>query len=118
MGSTTEQIEAGYRISQKGYGHDGVREAHWFDGESPQVMANTNAFKIMQTPVTQAEYAKFIAATGHRAPFVSPKQWQSYHLVHPYSHVRPYVWRNNQYPDGKGNHPIVLVSMACQYVDE
>ncbi len=111
MGSTAEQIEAGYRISQKGYGHDGVRKARWFDGESPQVTAHTNAFKIMQTPVTQAEYAVFIKETGHRVPFVSPKRWQSYHLVHPYSHVRAYLWVNKQYPQDKSNHPVVLVSL-------
>ncbi|PCI44801.1 MAG: hypothetical protein COB41_03365 [Proteobacteria bacterium] len=111
MGSTTQQIEEGYRISQKGYGHDGVRKAGWFDSESPQITAHTNAFKIMQTPVTQAEYALFIEGTGYRAPFVSPKQWQSYHLVHPYSHVKSYLWLNKQYPDNKANHPIVLVNI-------
>jgi len=111
MGSTAQQIEEGYRISQKGYGHDGVRGAHWFDSELPQITAHTNAFKIMQTPVTQAEYALFIKETGYHAPFVSPKQWQGYHLVHPYSHVRPYLWLNNQYPDDKGNHPVVLVNI-------
>jgi len=111
MGSTDQQIEAGYRISQKGYGHDGVREAHWFDGESPQITAHTNAFKIMQTPVTQAEYALFIEDTGYHAPFVSPKQWQSYHLVPPYSHVKPYLWLDKQCPANKTNHPIVLVNI-------
>jgi len=111
MGSTAQQIEQGYRISQQGYGHDGVREAHWFDSESPQITSHTGAFKIMQTPVTQAEYALFIAETGHRVPFVSPKQWQSYHLAHPYSHVRPYLWLNKHLPQDKANHPVVLVNI-------
>ncbi|MBL4760026.1 MAG: SUMF1/EgtB/PvdO family nonheme iron enzyme [Mariprofundaceae bacterium] len=111
MGSTAEQIEEGYRISQQGYGHDGVRKARWFDGEAPQVTAHTNAFRIMQTPVTQAEYAVFIKETKHRAPFVSPKQWQSYHLAHPYTHVRAYLWLNKKPPQNKSNHPVVLVSI-------
>jgi len=71
MGSTPKQIEQGYRISKQGYRHDGVRKAHWFDHESPQITAHTKAFKIMQTPVTQAEYAVFIKAMGHCPPFVS-----------------------------------------------
>jgi len=111
MGSSAEQIETGYRISKQGYGHDGVRDAHWFANESPQITAHTNAFKIMQTPVTQAEYAVFIKDTKHPAPFVSPKQWQSYHLAHPYSHVRPYLWNNMLPPQDKLNHPVVLVTI-------
>jgi len=39
------------------------------------------------------------------------KQWQSYHLAHPYSHVRPYLWNNKLPPHDKSNHPVVLVSM-------
>ncbi len=110
MGSTAQQIQTGYGISELGYGHDGVRKARWFDNESPQVTAHTNAFKIMKTPVTQADYAVFVKETGHRVPFVSAKQWQSYHLTHPYDHVQPYLWINHQYPRDKINHPVVLVS--------
>jgi len=111
MGSTVEQIEKGYHISQQGYGHDGVRKARWFDGEAPQITAHTNAFKIMKKPVTQAKYAVFIKETKHRVPFVSPKQWQSYHLAHPYSHVKPYLWLNKKPPQHKANHPVVLVNI-------
>ena len=111
MGSSAEQIEAGYQVSQKGYGYDGVRQAHWFDNEAPQRTAHTQAFKIMQTPVTQAEYAIFVKETGHRAPFVSPKQWQAYHLAHPYSHVRPYLWEHDTPPKDKLKHPVVLINM-------
>jgi formylglycine-generating enzyme required for sulfatase activity len=111
MGSTAKQIEAGYRISQQGYGYDGVRNAHWFDNESPQQTVYTKAFKIMRTPVTQAEYAVFIKETKHRVPFVRPKQWQSYHLAHPYSHVKPYLWSNKRSPQRKTNHPVVLVNI-------
>jgi len=76
MGSTPQQVEQAYRISQQGYGHDGVRQAHWFDGEIPQKKLFLPAFNIMQTPVTQTEYAIFVKETGHRPPFVSPITWQ------------------------------------------
>jgi len=110
MGSSPQQLQQAYRISLQGYGHDGVRQAHWFDHEAPQRTAQTRAFDIMQTPVTQAEYAVFIQETGYAVPFVSAQQWNSYHLAHPYSHVRPYLWHEQQVPQGKRKHPVVLVN--------
>ncbi|MDX8381745.1 MAG: SUMF1/EgtB/PvdO family nonheme iron enzyme [Ghiorsea sp.] len=110
MGSSKAQIEQGYQISAQGYGNDGVRKMQWFDGEYPQHQESTAAFRIMKTPVTNAEYALFIQATGHAAPFVSPKLWISYHLGHPYQHVKPYLWQNNQPQQGKEDHPVVLVN--------
>jgi len=111
MGSSPAQIEQAYQISVKGYGHQGVRQAAWYDAESPQKTIYLDTFRIMQNPVTQAEYAKFIHATKHKAPFVSKKQWQSYHLAHPYSHVRPYLWQQGKPPKNKPNHPVVLINL-------
>ncbi len=111
MGSSKAQIEQGYQISAQGYGHDGVRNMGWFDQEYPQHHETIAAFRIMRTPVTNAEYAKFVHETGHAAPFVSRQLWASYHLAHPYSHVLPYLWKNNQPPKGKENHPVVLVNI-------
>jgi len=110
MGSTPEQIEQGYRISRQGYGHDGVRKAGWFDNEAPQKKISLPAFRILKTPVTQVEYAGFVRATGHPAPFVDEKTWKSYRLVHPYSRVKQYLWRQGRPPAGKEHHPVVLVS--------
>ncbi len=110
MGSTPAQIESAYKISAAGYGHDGVREAGWFDGESPQKRIYLAAFRIQKTPVTQAEYARFIKASDHSAPFVDASTWLSFGFVHPYRHVRPYLWHDASPPVGKGNHPVVLVS--------
>jgi len=112
MGSTTQQVQQAYEISRQAYGHDGVRQAHWFDTELPQRIAYTKAYRIMKTPVTQEEYAIFVKATGHRVPFVSPKQWQTYHLVHSYRDVRPYLWLKQQYPHSKAKHPVVLVDVS------
>ncbi len=112
MGSTPSQIEAAYRISAAGYGHEGVREAGWFDHESPQQGIYLPSFRIQKTPVTQAEYAGFVHATQHAAPFVDAKTWRSYGLAHPYHHVLPYLWGGDQPPADKGNHPVVVVSYA------
>ncbi|MDX8403054.1 MAG: SUMF1/EgtB/PvdO family nonheme iron enzyme [Mariprofundaceae bacterium] len=110
MGSTPAQIKQGYRISAKGYGHDGVRKARWFDGEKPQRALNLPTYKIQKTAVTNAEYAGFIAATGYPAPFVTEKVWNSYGLVHPYSRVKQFLWADSKPPRRKANHPVVLVS--------
>ncbi|MDQ7010755.1 MAG: SUMF1/EgtB/PvdO family nonheme iron enzyme [Mariprofundaceae bacterium] len=110
MGGTAGQIEQGYRISREGYGHDGVRKAGWFDNEAPQKSIHLPAFRIQKTPVTQAEYAEFVRATDHPAPFVDEKTWKSYQLVHPYSRVKQYLWHQGRPPSGRENHPVVLVS--------
>jgi len=110
MGSTRTQIEKGYQISARGYGHDGIRKAGWFDSEAPQKKTYLPTFRIQKTPVTQAEYHAFVDATGHKPPYVDQLTWQSYGLVHPYSRVKQYLWHKGMPPKGKGNHPVVLVS--------
>jgi len=110
MGSTEAQIESAYKTSAAGYAHDGVREAGWFDHESPQRRVFLPRFRIQKTPVTQAEYGRFIQVTGHRAPFVDAEIWLSNGLAHPYAHVQPYLWHDDQPPLGKNQHPVVLVS--------
>ncbi len=110
MGSTQTQVGQGYRISAQGYGHDGVRKAGWFDNEKPQRRLNLDAYNIQKTAVTNAEYAKFVNATGHPVPFITEKVWAGYGLVHPYSRVKQYLWVNGKPPKNKEKHPVVLVS--------
>lgn len=112
MGSTTAQVEQGYRISAQGYGHDRVRAYHWFDTEVPQKRVTLPAFRIQKTPVTNAEYAAFIRETGRAAPFVDEKTWRSYGLIHPYSRVEQYLWNTSRPPKSRDNHPVVLVTLA------
>ena len=57
--------------------------------EKPQHKVYLDAFYIDQTEVTNAEYKRFVDATGHRAP----------------DH-----WTNGQIPAGLENHPVVYVS--------
>lgn len=59
-------------------------------------------------PVTNAEYKQFIDETGHAAPYVG-KLWS-----------QKYDWIDNTYPEGKANHPVVLVTFEdalafCQW---
>src|SRR5262245_31014846 len=45
-----------------------VREARWFDAELPRQRVTLPAFCLDRVLVTQAQYAGFVAWTGHRAP--------------------------------------------------
>ncbi len=55
----------------------------------PQHSIYLPAYKIDKYPVTNAQYARFVAATGHRPPS---------------------TWINGKIPSGKELHPVTLVS--------
>lgn len=55
----------------------------------PQRKVSLPAYKIDKYPVTNAQYARFIAATGHRPPS---------------------AWANGKIPSGRELHPVTLVS--------
>jgi formylglycine-generating enzyme required for sulfatase activity len=65
--------------------HD--RQAH--DDEMPAQVLLVTDYLMMRCPVTNAQYAQFIQATGHRTPL---------------------SWTNGSFPPGKADHPVVGVS--------
>ncbi|MFQ5673578.1 MAG: formylglycine-generating enzyme family protein [Nitrospinales bacterium] len=60
-----------------------------WDDESPEHIASTGAFFIDIYEVTNRDYKKFVAATGHAPPF---------------------HWPNGEIPKDKENHPVVYVN--------
>jgi len=66
--------------------------------EKPSHKVFVDSFYIDRHEVTNSQYQKFILATGHPAPFVDTP-W-----------AEPYNWKGTAYPEGKGNHPVVLIS--------
>ena len=50
----------------------------------------TKSYRLAKYPVTNAEYSAFCKATGHRTPR---------------------YWRNDNFPEGKANHPVLEVSV-------
>jgi formylglycine-generating enzyme required for sulfatase activity len=68
--------------------------------EKPSHKVFVDSFYIDRHEVTNSQYQKFILATGHPAPFFD-RPW-----------AEPYNWKGTAYPDGKGNHPVVLVNWA------
>ncbi|MBT9555112.1 MAG: SUMF1/EgtB/PvdO family nonheme iron enzyme [Myxococcales bacterium] len=66
---------------------------------APQRKVFVEGFRIDRYEVTNAQYKAFIDATGHPQP----------ELVD--SFAADWSWREKMYPKGRGNHPVVLVSL-------
>ena len=109
-GSSEEERELAYKLDEAAYGHSRTRDQGWYERERPMTEVETEAFSIMQTPVTNADYAHFIQATGRTAPDVDEKTWKSYGLIHPYERTRRHAWVGGRPPAEREEHPVVLVS--------
>jgi len=109
-GSDRAEREAAYRLDEKAYGHSVTREQRWYETERARQTLNLPAYSIGKNLITNAQYADFVSATGHRLPDVDEKTWASYGLVHPWSRTRRFSWTNGSPADGRGDHPVVLVS--------
>lgn len=61
------------------------------DYNGPEHEVTTKAYKIDKYPITNAQYALFVAETGYRPPL---------------------KWDNGQIPPGKVLHPVIMISWA------
>ncbi len=111
-GSDRAEREAAYRLDEAAYGHSRTRERRWYENEPPRRRAETGAFEIARTPITNRQYLAFVEATGHPAPDVAAATWRGYGLIHPYERTRRHAWRGGKPPEGRLDHPVVLVSHA------
>ncbi|HPP53845.1 MAG TPA: formylglycine-generating enzyme family protein, partial [Thermoguttaceae bacterium] len=81
MGTSPEETES----LAKQYG---VHPTHFLT-ESPQRKVDVEAFAMDRFPVTNAQYKRFVDATGHRPPL---------------------YWEGRNFPDGMADHPVVWVN--------
>ncbi len=109
-GSDQAERELGYQLDERAYGHSITRKNGWYDFEEKRQKINLPAFSITKNLITNELYARFIAETGYRAPDVDEKTWASYRLIHPYERTRRFAWADNKPPEGRTQHPVVLVS--------
>lgn len=107
VGSDATERERGYALSPPA-----VRTGAWYDRwERDPVELAVEPFAIDRTPVTQAAYAAFVAATRRDAPYIDSLGYQAQgFLVHAYAEVRPFLWHGATPPEGLDDHPVVLVS--------
>lgn len=110
FGSDPAEREAAYRLDEGAYGHSRTRQGRWYESERPRTRIHGPAFAITATPITNAEYAHFVAATGHPAPGVDAKTWAGYGLIHPFARTRRHAWPGNLPQAERADHPVVLVS--------
>ena len=85
MGSDNEEVE---RVIKE-YGHRGDFVGYDFEGEKPRRKVSLKAFYIDKYEVTNAQYKKFLDATGYKTP---------------------HHWHHNTYPAEKGNYPVINIS--------
>jgi formylglycine-generating enzyme required for sulfatase activity len=111
-GSDTAEREAAYRLDAAAYGHDATRQQGWYADELPRTELNIDAFAITVMPVTNRQYAAFVAATGHREPNVDAATWSASGLAQPYPLTRRHAWIDGRIPAGREEHPVVLVSRS------
>jgi formylglycine-generating enzyme required for sulfatase activity len=109
-GSSEAEREAAYRLDEEAYGHSRTREQRWYEREHDRQEIELAAYRITTTPITNAQYEAFVAATGHRWPSVSAEEWRGYGLIHPFERTRRHAWQAGKLPSGRENHPVVLVS--------
>ena len=58
------------------------------------------AFRMDRTEVTRAAYKRFLDATGYRPP----------HVDEAWAEDGPWNWSGTDFPEGTGDHPVVLAS--------
>jgi len=110
-GSDRAEREAAYRLDERAYRHSITRRNRWYESEPARATVTLPVFAITRTPITNAQYAAFVRATGHRAPDVDAGTWAGYGLIHPFARTRRHAWQGGVPPAGREDHPVVLVSL-------
>jgi len=110
-GSTPEERTTAYDDYQATAGNDLARENAWFAKEADRHISKLPAFQIDLMPVTQVEYAEFVAEGHAPAPAIDAAAWraQGFHQDYETQVVR-FVWRDGRPPGGREDHPVVLVT--------
>jgi toxoflavin biosynthesis protein ToxD len=105
-GSSDVQREYAYQLDEAAYGNSRTREAEWYEHEAPPESAITDAFAIMTNLVSNADYARFVEATGHPAPNVERDTWGAMAWFSPTRARGALPGQTARRPD----HPVVLIN--------
>lgn len=112
-GSTPEERAAAYEDHARTSGGDAAREKQWFEREEDRHLTKLPAFRIDFMPVTQAQYAEFVATGAAQPPAIDEAAWRAQGFAHDYAtQVARFVWRDRRAPLGREEHPVVLVTWS------
>jgi toxoflavin biosynthesis protein ToxD len=112
-GSTPEERATAYDDHGSTAGNDTARTERWFDREADRTVAELPSFRIDPMPVTQAQFAELVVAEQVAAPAIDEAGWQAQGLPQDFASYRDrFVWRDGRPPDGREDHPVVLVSWS------
>ena len=109
-GSDRAEREYAYQLDEAAYGHSRTRKWKWYESERKRAEATLPAYRITRTLITNRQYRVFVEETGQRAPNATRSEWEGYGLIHPYERMLRHAWHEGGYPDGKADHPVVMVS--------
>ena len=111
-GSTPEERATAYDEFQSTSGQDGARTNKWFDREEDRhLVEKMGAFRIDLKPVTQVEYAEFVAAGKAPPPSIDEATWTKQGFAQDFAtEVARFNWIEGRPPHGKEEHPVVLVT--------
>ncbi|MDD9975038.1 MAG: SUMF1/EgtB/PvdO family nonheme iron enzyme [Candidatus Poribacteria bacterium] len=94
---SNQEIQAGMVLIPAGEFHMGSNDNNAEDDEKPMHTVYLDAFYIDKYEVTNAQYKTFVDANPH---------WQKERVSGNYL----YHWKGNNYPRGKGDHPVTHIS--------
>jgi formylglycine-generating enzyme required for sulfatase activity len=83
-GSDRLERELAYSVDAAAYAHKATRTGKGYERERTRQQSETTAFAIARIPFTNAQYAAFVGAIGHRTLDVFLDLWNSYGLIHPF----------------------------------
>jgi formylglycine-generating enzyme required for sulfatase activity len=110
-GSTLEERAAAYDAYQDTAGQDTARVEKWFEHEADRHSGELPAFRIDLMPVTQAQFAELVTAEHVAPPAIDEAGWRAQGLSQDFAtQVARFAWSGSKPPDGREDHPVVLVS--------
>jgi len=113
VGSTPEERAAAYDDALLTSGNDAARVNLWFEREADRHVVTLPAFRIDLMPVTQSQFAEFVTAEHVAAPAIDEAAWRAQGFPLDYAtQVARFVWNSGRPPDGREDHPVVLVTWA------
>ncbi len=106
LGSDSAERELGYELSPPP-----VRGFGWYDAwETAPHRVRIRLLAIDRAPVTQREYANFIAATDREPPGIDEASYiEQGFLAHSYDEVERFLWEDGTPDSALLDHPVVLV---------